>query len=297
MAGRAPPLGGIEPEEELRPLLFSVAYRMVGTVAESEDLVQEAYLRLHARDNEAVVESPRAFLTTVVTRLAIDHLRSARRRREAYVGPWLPEPLLDDAPGPEEHAEQRETLSLAFLVLLERLTPVERAAFLLHDVFGFSYSEVAEMIDKSEDNCRQLASRARRKVDAGRPRLPASPEQHREITERFMRALEAGDIDDLAGLLAADAVSYSDGGGLVRAARKPIEGRDRIARYLTKVTRAEQRPEGIATEPAKVNGLPGWIVRDAQGVVIWVLSLELDEGRVRRVRIVLSPEKLGHLAP
>lgn len=270
---------------------------MVGTVAESEDLVQEAYLRLHERDEEAVVESPRAFLTTVVTRLAIDHLRSARRRRESYVGPWLPEPLLDDAPGPEEHAEQRETLSLAFLVLLEQLSPVERAAFLLHDVFGFSHSEVGGMIDKSEDNSRQLASRARRKVDAGRPRVPPSPEQHREITERFMRALEAGDVEGLVELLAADAVSYSDGGGLVKAARKPVEGDGKIARFLTKVTQPDRLPEGIETEPARVNGLPGWIVRDATGAVIWVLSLEVDEGEVRTVRIVLSPEKLRHLAP
>ncbi len=270
---------------------------MVGTVAESEDLVQEAYLRLHERDEKAVVESPRAFLTTVVTRLAIDHLRSARRRRESYVGPWLPEPLLDDAPGPEEHAEKRETLSLAFLVLLEQLSPVERAAFLLHDVFGFSHSEVGGMIDKSEDNARQLASRARRKVDAGRPRVPPSPEQHREITERFMRALDAGDVEGLVGLLAADAVSYSDGGGLVQAARKPVEGSGKIARFLTKVTRPDRRPEGIETEPARVNGLPGWIVRDAGGAVVWVLSLEVDEGEVRTVRIVLSPEKLRHLAP
>ena len=164
---------------------------MVGTVAESEDLVQEAYLRLHERDEEAVVESPRAFLTTVVTRLAIDHLRSARRRRESYVGPWLPEPLLDDAPGPEEHAEKRETLSLAFLVLLEQLSPVERAAFLLHDVFGFSHSEVGGMIDKSEDNARQLASRARRKVDAGPPARAAltraAPRDHRALHARAGR--------------------------------------------------------------------------------------------------------------
>jgi RNA polymerase sigma-70 factor (ECF subfamily) len=269
---------------------------MVGTVAESEDLVQEAYLRLHQRDEEAVVESPRAFLTTVVTRLAIDHLRSARRRREAYVGPWLPEPLLDDAPGPAEHAEQRETLSLAFLVLLEQLTPAERAAFLLHDVFGYSHSEVAEMIDKSEDNARQLASRARRKVDAGRPRVPPSPEQHREITDRFMRAVDAGDVDGLVGLLAADAVSYSDGGGVVTAARKPVEGPDRIARFLTKVTAPDKRPEGVEIESARVNGLPGYVVRIG-GMVVWVLSLEIDDGKVRRVRIVLNPEKLRHLAP
>jgi RNA polymerase sigma-70 factor (ECF subfamily) len=269
---------------------------MVGTVAESEDLVQEAYLRLHTRDEEAVVESPRAFLTTVVTRLAIDHLRSARRRRESYVGPWLPEPLLDDAPGPAEHAEQRETLSLAFLVLLEQLTPVERAAFLLHDVFGFSYSEVAAMIDKGEDNCRQLASRARRKVEAGRPRVPPSPEQHRELTDRFMRALDAGDVEGLAGLLAADAVSYSDGGGVVQAARKPIEGPARIARFLAKVTAPEKRPEGVQVEAARVNGLPGYIVRQ-DGRVVWVVSLEIDEGRVRAIRMVLNPEKLRHLAP
>jgi RNA polymerase sigma-70 factor, ECF subfamily len=269
---------------------------MVGTVAESEDLVQEAYLRLHQRDDEAVVESPRAFLTTVVTRLAIDHLRSARRRRETYVGPWLPEPLLDDAPGPEEHAEQRETLSLAFLVLLDQLTPVERAAFLLHDVFGFSHSEVAEMIDKSEDNARQLASRARRKVDAGRPRVPPSPEQHREITDRFMRAVDAGDVEAVAALLAADAVSYSDGGGVVTAARKPIEGPQRIARFLTKVTAPDKRPEGVEIERARVNGLPGYVVR-LGGAAVWVLSLEIDDGQVRRVRIVLNPEKLRHLAP
>src|SRR5215204_5299378 len=189
--------------DELRPLLFSLAYRMVGGVGEAEDLVQEAYLRLLRSEED--VESPKAFLTTVVTRLAIDHLRSARVRREAYVGPWLPEPLVSEtAPGPAELAESDETLSLAFLTLLERLTPVERAVYVLHELFGYSHDEVSEIVEKSPANCRQILARARRHVEAGRPRFEPSRDRREALLARFLDAVRMGDVDGLVGLLAAD---------------------------------------------------------------------------------------------
>ena len=204
--------------DDLRPLLFSLAYRMVGVVGEAEDLVQEAYVRLLRRSEEVEVESPKAFLTTVVTRLAIDHLRSARVRREAYVGPWLPEPLVSEtAPGPAELAESDETLSLAFLTLLERLTPVERAVYVLHELFGYSHDEVSEIVEKSSVNCRQILARARRHVEAGRPRFEPSRDRREALLARFLDAVRVGDVDGLVGLLAADAVHHADGGGKARA--------------------------------------------------------------------------------
>src|SRR3954470_324930 len=188
--------------DELRPLLFSIAYRMVGSVGDAEDLVQEAFLRLHREQQEGTeIASEKAFLTTVTTRLAIDHLRSARVRREEYVGEWLPEPLLvDPGPTPADHAEMSDTLSLAFLLLLESVSPLERAVFLLHDVFGYSFAEIAEVVGKSEDNCRQIAVRARRAVDAGRPRFDPSEEERRRVAERFFAAL-TGEASDIAAVL------------------------------------------------------------------------------------------------
>src|SRR4051795_4459960 len=208
--------GAANVTDDLRRLLFSIAYRMVGTVSDAEDLVQEAFLRMHREEQEGTeIESPKAFLTTVITRLSIDHLRSARVRREEYVGEWLPEPLIvDPAPGPAGHAEMTDTLSLAFLVLLESLSPLERAVFLLHEVFGYSYAEIAGVVDKSEDNCRQIAARARRAVDAGRPRFDPSEEERRRVAERFIAAL-AGDASDIAAVLAEDVVMHGDGGGKV----------------------------------------------------------------------------------
>ena len=285
-----------EEYRELRPLLFAIAYRMVGSVSEAEDLVQEAFLRYHARPDDAEVGSPRAYLTTITTRLAIDHLRSARVRREAYVGPWLPEPLVvDAAAGPSEQAELADSLSLAFLVVLERLSPVERAVFLLHDVFDLPYDEIAEIVERSEENCRQLASRARRRVEESRPRFEVSLDHHRELTDRFIHACETGDADELIELLAEDVVAYSDGGGKVAAARRPVEGRERVAKFLIGISRPERRPESAVVERVDVNGRPGVRVA-ADGTPLGVVSLDVADDGVRAVRIVVNPEKLRHLA-
>jgi RNA polymerase sigma-70 factor (ECF subfamily) len=290
-----------EVHDDLRPLLFSIAYRMVGSVSEAEDIVQEAFLRYHRADrDDVVVQAPKAYLSSITTRLAIDHLRSARARRETYVGPWLPEPLLADraAPDPGEQAERNDTLSLAFLVLLERLTPVERAAFVLREVFAYPYDEIAAVIERSEDNARQLVSRARRHVDAGRPRFEVSRERHEELTERFIRASLDGDTDGLVALLAADVVAYADSDGKVKAVHKPIEGADKVARLMVAISRPDRGGAGVTIEPAFVNGQPGRLVRDeATGAVQGVLSLEVGGDRIRAVRIVLNPEKLAGIGP
>ncbi len=217
--------------DELRPLMFSIAYRMTGSVGDAEDIVQEAVIRTYrAASQGTMVESPKAFVTTTTTRLAIDHLRSARVQREAYVGTWLPEPLVSDpAPGPAERAEMSDSLSLAFLVLLESLSPVERAVFLLREVFGYDYGEIAAAVGKSEPNCRQIFTRARRHIGEGRPRFEASRRQGTELTERFLAALSGGDIEAFIDLLAPDVVMYGDGGGKAPAAPAPIHGRERVA--------------------------------------------------------------------
>ncbi len=286
----------IDLHTELRPLLFSIAYRMVGSVSEAEDLVQEAFLRYH-RAQPADVESPKAYLSAVTTRLAIDHLRSARARREEYVGPWLPEPLVADerAPDPSVQAELADSLSLAFLVLLERLSPVERAAFLLREVFGYPYDEIAEVIDRSEDNTRQLVSRARRHVDAERPRFDVSRKMHEALTERFVQATQDGDVDGLIELLAADAYTYTDGGGKAQAPRRTVHGRERVARFMVGIARPERGVPAVTLHPVLVNGLPGRLARDAQGTAVAVLTLDVADGLVTAVRIVVNPDKLAHL--
>ncbi|HXF72762.1 MAG TPA: RNA polymerase sigma-70 factor [Actinomycetota bacterium] len=282
--------------EGLRPLLFSIAYRMVGSVSEAEDLVQEAYLRFHRSGGEGVA-SPRAYLSTTVTRLAIDHLRSARVRRERYVGPWLPEPLVTESePDPAEHAETADSLSMAFLVLLETLSPVERAVFLLREVFGFGYGEIAPVVGKSEEACRQIASRARRRVEAGKPRFDATREQRRELGERFFRAAWAGDIEALIELLAADAVAIGDGGGKAPALARPLHGRERVARVLVGWAR-QANSMGIRIRPAEVNGQPGAVAFDDRGRIVTVMALDISEGLVQTVRSIVNPEKLGHLGP
>jgi RNA polymerase sigma-70 factor, ECF subfamily len=276
--------------EELRPLMFSIAYRMVGSAAEAEDLVQEAFLRLHRSDDG--VESPKAFLATVVTRLAIDHLRSARVRREAYVGPWLPEPLVT-APGTAELVEEDETLSLAFLALLERLTPVERAVYVLHELFGYAHDEVAEVVGKSTANCRQILARARRHVEAGRPRFEPSRERRQALLDRFLAAIRVGDVDGLVGMLAADAVHYADGGGKARATLLPIYGAEKIARLWASLG-TSQAPYEL--HPVDVNGQPGVVGTGPDGTVLTVLTLDVADDRVQTVRAVVNPDKLARVA-
>jgi RNA polymerase sigma-70 factor, ECF subfamily len=271
----------------LRPLMLSIAYRMVGSYSEAEDLVQEAYLRLHQED----VENPKAWLTTVTTRLAIDHLKSARVRREQYPGTWLPEPVLaDPAPGA---AERAETLSLAFLVVLESLSPVERAVFLLRDVFDYGFGEIAEIVGKSAANCRQLAVRARRRVQEREPRFEASRERRDELSRRFLAAVEEGETEPLIELLAADVAFYGDGGGKAPAIAKPLHGREKVVRFLLGLGRVARR-DRITMHPAEVNGQPGAVVVDADGGVITVLSLGIAGGAVQSIWSVVNPDKLGH---
>jgi RNA polymerase sigma-70 factor (ECF subfamily) len=287
---------GSELYAELRPLAFSIAYRMLGSVAEAEDVVQEAFLRFHqALTRETRIESPRSYLSTIVTRLSIDQLRRARVRREQYVGEWLPEPLLEDPPPDAvEHAETADSLSLAFLVLLESLSPVQRAVFLLHDVFDYDYGEIAAIVGKTEENCRQLAARARRHVDERRPRFETTRQQRDELAQRFFDAVERGDTEGLLSLLAADAAVYGDGGGKAPAWPRPIFGRDQVARLLAAVG-TQIRGLPIARRAVQVNGQPGAVFLDADGRVINVMALDIVDGVIQTVRSVINPEKLGHL--
>jgi RNA polymerase sigma-70 factor (ECF subfamily) len=279
----------------LRRLLFSIAYRMVGTVSDAEDLVQEAFLRLHrAQQGGTEIESQKAFLTTVITRLSIDHLRSARVRREEYVGEWLPEPLLaDPGPGPADHAETSDTLSLAFLVLLESLSPLERAVFLLHDVFGYSFAEIANVVGKSEENARQIAARARKAVDARRPRFDPSEEERRAVAERFFAAL-AGDAADIAAVLSEDVVLHGDGGGKAPAIARALQGVDRVSRTFANWVKQGVRI-GATVDFAVVNGQPGAIFRTAEGEVVSVLMLKISDGKVSELFSIVNPDKLQHV--
>ena len=280
--------------DELRPLLFSLAYRMVGAVSEAEDLVQEAFLRLHRAGNE--IESAKAFLTTVVTRLAIDHLRSARVRREAYVGPWLPEPLVDQpVPGPAQRVEEAETLSLAFMALIERLSPVERAVYLLHELFGYGHDEIAEVVGKTSAASRQILVRAHAHVERGRPRFEPSRPEREALLARFLDACRAGDVGALVELLAADATSYADGGGRARATRLPIYGAEKVARLWASIA-DPARSGAYSLRRADVNGQPGAVAVAPDGSVIGVLTLEVAEARVHSVWAVVNPDKLARVA-
>src|SRR4051794_17572880 len=270
---------------ELRPLSFAIAYRMLGSVAEAEDIVQEAFLRLHRSAGE--VEHPKAFLATVTTRLAIDQLRSARARRETYPGPWLPEPVVTDS-RPDD-----DSVSMALLVTLESLTPVERAVFLLHDVFDYGYDEIAEIVGKSRDNCRQLALRARRHVEARRPRFEPSREQREALASRFFDAVRDGDLDGLVTLLAEDAVITGDGGGKASALPAPLVGSTRIAPVLLGFMRVAAR-RGLELSFAEINGMPGALVRDGDQVIA-AMSLDIAAGHVTAVHSVVNPDKLAHL--
>jgi RNA polymerase sigma-70 factor (ECF subfamily) len=285
--------------ERFRPLLFSIAYRMLGSVTEAEDIVQEAFLRYHrAESADGGVDSPKAFLSAVTTRLCIDQMRSARSRRESYVGEWLPEPLLTDAsaPDPAALAEQADSLSMAFLLLLERLSPVERAVFLLHDVFGYGYGEIAGIVGKSEGNCRQLGLRGRRHVSDHRPRFEASRRKREELADRFFRAVGHGDMDSLLTMLAEDAVVYGDSGGGSPSWPRPIAGRDRVGRLMVGLSR-QMRELGITIRPTEINGQPGALFLDPGGRLTNVFVLDIVGGEVYMVRSVINPDKLHHLGP
>jgi RNA polymerase sigma-70 factor (ECF subfamily) len=282
--------------EELRPSAFAIAYRMLGSVAEAEDVVQEALLRFNqALERGEEISSPRAYLATVVTRLAIDELRSARARRETYVGEWLPEPLLTaTGEDPAEQVEIADSLSFAFLVLLEKLTPEERAVLLLHDVFDYGYGEVAEVVGKSEDNARQLAVRARRRVGEGRPRFEGSRERRRELAVSFFEAAGRGDVAGLEALLAKDVVLRGDGGGKVPALARALAGANRVARTIVNWAKAGLGSE-ISLRPAEINGCPGVILISPSGGVLGAMALEVDGERVVGVNSVINPDKLAHL--
>jgi RNA polymerase sigma-70 factor (TIGR02957 family) len=285
--------------DELRPSAFAIAYRMLGSVSEAEDVVQEGFLRLHrAREGGERIESPRAYLSTVVSRLSLDHLRSARVQRETYVGEWLPEPLVASADDdPARKAETADSLSLAFLVLLESLSPEQRAAFLLREVFDEPYDRIAEIIGTSEQNARQLATRARRHVEERRPRFEASREQREELATRFFAAVEEGDLEGLEELLAHDVVLRGDGGGKAPALARAVHGRARVARTLMAGLRAGTRLVGFTWRRQEVNGQPGALFLDREGRLIAVMSLDVADGQIQSVSSIVNPDKLRHLGP
>ena len=285
--------------DELRPVSFAIAYRMLGSVAEAEDVVQEALLRVHhAVEAGEQIESPRAFVATITTRLAINELRSARVRRERYVGAWLPEPILTDSrDDPAQHAEIADSLSTAMLVLLETLSPEQRAVLMLRDVFDYRYSEIAAIVGKSEDNVRQLASRARGHVEARRPRFESSREQRDELARRFFAAAEDGDLAGLEALLAHDVVLTGDGGGKVPALARPLQGRNRVARALANWTKIATRIPGASLRQVEVNGMPGGLLLDGNGLLVGVWSLGISGGQIQSINSVVNPDKLAHLGP
>jgi RNA polymerase sigma-70 factor (ECF subfamily) len=285
--------------DELRPTSFAIAYRMLGSVAEAEDVVQEALLRVHrALEAGERIDSPRAFVATITTRLAIDELRSARARRELYVGEWLPEPILTDSrDDPAQHAEIADSLSMAMLVLLETLSPEQRAVLLLRDVFEYGYREIAQIVGKSEDNVRQLASRARGHVDARRPRFQTSREQRDELARRFFAAVQDGDLAGLEALLANDVVLTGDGGGKVPALARPLIGRARVARALMAWVRLGARIAGASLREVEVNGAPGALLLDGEDRLVGVWSLDVAGGQIQGVNSIVNPEKLAHLGP
>ena len=287
----------VEAFEELRPRAFAIAYRMLGSVSEAEDVVQEAYLRLHRAEQEGErIESPRAYLSTVVTRLAIDQLRSARAKRETYVGEWLPEPLLADPEAdPARHAEVADSLSLAFLVLLESLSPEQRAVFLLREVFDYPYDRIAEIVDKSEDNVRQLAVRARRHVEERRVRFDASREQRDQLADRFFAAATEGDLPALEAMLAEDVELHGDGGGKAPALARALFGRARVARTLRNWARMGSRLGGWQVSRVDVNGQPGAMLLDRRGQLFAVMSVDVADGQIQGIRSIVNPDKLGHL--
>ncbi len=275
--------------EQHRSYLFGLAYRMLGTASDAEDVVQEAFLRWQ-QSGEEHLASPKAYLTTVVSRLAIDTLKSARAKRETYVGEWLPEPLLTEtADDAGAVVALNESLSMAFLTLLERLNPIERAVFLLHDVFGYSFEEIAPIVERTPAACRKAAQRARERIHDDRPRYTPTPEEQERLANQFLAACTTGDVPGLVALLAEDVTIWGDGGGIVTAVSQPISGATRVARFLVGILRL--LPEGATIRRAIVNGGPALIAMDGDRL-IGVVSLEIDNGRIRRIRNVINPEKL-----
>jgi RNA polymerase sigma-70 factor (ECF subfamily) len=285
-------------------LLFSIAYRMLGAVTEAEDVVQEAFLRYHrAIADKGEPDSPKAYLSTVVTRLAIDQLRSARSRRESYVGEWLPEPLLtgsqplhQQSPDPAAHAEQADSLSMAFLLLLERLTPLERAVFLLHDVFDYDYDETAGVVGRSVAACRQLSRRARQHIEAGRPRFDVAARERDALADRFFAAVGDGDMAGLITLLAADVEVHGDNAGLPPSWRRPIIGREHVGKLMATLGNQIRHLRGSIL-PTEVNGQPGALLLASDGSLIAVMTIDIADGQVQTVRSVISRAKLQHLGP
>jgi RNA polymerase sigma-70 factor (ECF subfamily) len=281
------------PDASLRRVAFGVAYRMLGTVGEAEDVAQEALLRLHGTED---VHNPEAFVTTVATRLAIDVLRSARARREVYTGPWLPEPIVDEVRSAERQVEDEETISLAFLVLLERLAPEERAVYVLREAFDYDFATIAEILGKSEQNCRKILSRARKRIEDERPRFDPDPEQGRTLVARFLDAARRGDMEGLVAMLAPDAVITGDGGGKARALPRPLVGAEPIAKALAGFYRLGLE-WGVSFEPAVVNGQPGFRTLAPDGRLVNVVGFDIEDGRIARLWSMLNPDKLSHLGP
>lgn len=285
--------------DELRPISFAVAYRMLGSVSEAEDVVQEALLRVHrALDAGEHIASPRAFIITITTRLAINDLRSARSRREHYVGDWLPEPIITDGQDdPARHAEMADSLSMAMLVLLESLSPEQRAVLLLHDVFDYGYREIAEIVGKNEDNVRQLATRARRHVGQQKPRFQTTREQRDELAHRFFAAAKEGDLAGLESLLAHDVVLTGDGGGKVPSLARSLQGRNRVAGTLINWFRLATRIPEVTWRSIEINGGPGALFLDGQQRLVGVFALEIADDHIASVSAIVNPDKLAHLGP
>jgi RNA polymerase sigma-70 factor (TIGR02957 family) len=285
--------------DELGPASFAIAYRMLGSVSEAEDVVQETLLRVHqALDAGEQIASPRAFAATVTTRLAVNELRSARARREHYVGEWLPEPLITDGQDdPARHAETADSLSVAMLVLLESLSPEQRAVLLLHDVFDYGYPEIAAIVGKSQDNVRQLGVRARRHVEQRRPRFQTTREQRDELARRFFAAAEQGDLAGLEALLAHDVELTGDGGGKVPALARSLRGRTRVARAVINWIRLAARVPGVSLRRVEVNGGPGALHLDAEQRVVGVVALDFADGQITSINGIVNPDKLTHLGP
>lgn len=284
----------VETFDQYRPLLFSIAYRMLGTVMEAEDILQEAFLRWQQVPQDEV-EMPKSYLASIVTRLSIDHLRSAQYRREEYIGPWLPEPLVtDSSTNPDQMVALSESLSTAFLVLLESLKPVERAVFLLREIFDYDYSTISQIVGKSEVNCRQIVSRARKHIAEERPRFEVSPAQQSRVVEQFLQSANTGDVEGLLEVLDQDVTWFSDGGGAPGIAQKPIRGIENVIRFISNLAR--QAPENMTVRLAELNGRPG-IILDVDGRPFTAFSFGFAGDRIKTIYAVITPQKLQAIPP